>query len=71
MCKQASIGRPGLVLIHIMYVVMSMQIFFAKVPPTALASEVENLFGSFGKLAEVNLFRAWAGARHSKVKHRM
>lgn len=54
-----------------MYVVMSMQIFFAKVPPTALASEVENLFGSFGKLAEVNLFRAWAGARHSKVKHRM
>lgn len=44
-----------------------MQIFFAKVPPTALASEVELLFGSFGKLAEVNLFRAWAGAKHSKV----
>lgn len=44
-----------------------MQLFFAKVPPTALASEVESLFGSFGKLAEVNLFRAWAGAKHSKV----
>jgi hypothetical protein len=43
------------------------QLFFAKVPPTALASEVELLFGSFGKLAEVNLFRAWAGAKHSKV----
>jgi hypothetical protein len=43
------------------------QLFFAKVPPTALASEVESLFGSFGKLAEVNLFRAWAGAKHSKV----
>ncbi|KAF6258452.1 hypothetical protein COO60DRAFT_1701321 [Scenedesmus sp. NREL 46B-D3] len=41
-------------------------LFFAKVPPTALASEVELLFGSFGKLAEVNLFRAWAGAKHSK-----
>lgn len=47
------------------------QVFFAKVPPTALANEVESLFGSFGKLAEVNLFRAWAGAKHSKVgKHR-
>eukprot|EP00879_Flechtneria_rotunda_P020981 GHRR01022094.1.p1 GENE.GHRR01022094.1~~GHRR01022094.1.p1 ORF type:complete len:243 (+),score=74.88 GHRR01022094.1:328-1056(+) len=41
-------------------------VFFAKVPPTALASEVEMLFGSFGRLAEVNLFRAWAGAKHSK-----
>lgn len=43
------------------------KVFFAKVPPTALANEVESLFGSFGKLAEVNLFRAWAGAKHSKV----
>lgn len=43
------------------------QLFFAKVPPTAPGSEVEALFGSFGKLAEVNLFRAWAGAKHSKV----
>jgi hypothetical protein len=43
------------------------QLFFAKVPPTTLASDVELLFGSFGKLAEVNLFRAWAGAKHSKV----
>lgn len=41
-------------------------LFFAKVSPTALASEIELLFGSFGKLAEVNLFRAWAGAKHSK-----
>jgi hypothetical protein len=49
---------------------LHLQVFFAKVPPTALASEVELLFGSFGKLAEVNLFRAWAGAKHSKVgKH--
>lgn len=43
-------------------------VFFAKVPPSALASEVELLFGSFGKLQEVNLFRAWAGAKHSKVR---
>lgn len=35
--------------------------------PTALASEIELLFSSFGALAEVNLFRAWAGAKHSKV----
>jgi hypothetical protein len=47
------------------------QVFFAKVPPTALANEVESLFGSFGKLAEVNLFRAWAGAKHSKVGTRL
>eukprot|EP00878_Enallax_costatus_P000544 GHUV01000639.1.p1 GENE.GHUV01000639.1~~GHUV01000639.1.p1 ORF type:complete len:701 (+),score=275.00 GHUV01000639.1:70-2172(+) len=41
-------------------------LFFAKVSPTALASEIEVLFSSFGKLVEVNLFRAWAGAKHSK-----
>jgi hypothetical protein len=43
-------------------------VFFAKVPPNALGSDVEGLFGSFGKLSEVNLFRAWAGAKHSKVR---
>lgn len=47
--------------------VLCHQVFFAKVPPTALANDVEALFGRFGKLAEVNLFRAWAGAKHSKV----
>jgi len=42
-------------------------VFFAKVPPSTLSSEVEQLFSMFGKLSEVNLFRAWAGAKHSKV----
>eukprot|EP00775_Hariotina_reticulata_P011976 gene11976-12119_t len=41
-------------------------VFFAKVPPSAVSSEVEQLFAAFGKLSEVNLFRAWAGAKHSK-----
>ncbi|WIA19848.1 hypothetical protein OEZ85_005751 [Tetradesmus obliquus] len=45
---------------------LSLQLFFAKVPPAALASELELLFGCFGELAEVNLFRGWPGAKEHK-----
>lgn len=48
--------------------VVSMQLFFAKVPPSASTAEVRQVFERFGQVQEVNLFRAWAGAKSSKVK---
>jgi hypothetical protein len=44
-----------------------LQLFFAKIPPSVSSGEVESLFKAFGEVVEVNLFKAWAGAKSSKV----
>jgi len=41
-------------------------LFFAKIPPNVSTTEIENLFKAFGDVNEVNLFKAWAGAKSSK-----
>jgi hypothetical protein len=46
------------------------QLFFAKVPRTIGEEEVVELFGRFGTIAAVNLFRAFLGAPTTKVRKR-
>jgi len=46
--------------------VASRQLFFAKVAPSAAAEEVRRIFEPFGRVDDINLFRAWATARSSK-----
>jgi len=45
----------------------AMQLFFAKVPSAATVEEVTELFSKYGAVSDLNLFRAWAGAKNSKV----
>lgn len=44
-----------------------LQLFFAKVPSAATVEEVTELFSKYGAVSDLNLFRAWAGAKNSKV----
>jgi hypothetical protein len=48
--------------------VLCLQLFFAKVPSAATGEEVTQLFRKYGDVADLNLFRAWAGAKNSKVR---
>ena len=45
----------------------ALQLFFAKVLRTAGEEEVRSLFSQFGKVFDVNLFRAFQGAPTTKV----
>lgn len=47
-----------------------LQIFFAKVLRSATEDEVRALFSGFGKVYDVNLFRAFQGAPTTKVRAR-
>lgn len=42
-------------------------VFFARAPPTASQEELEALFGAYGRLLEVQLFRAFAKCKVSRV----
>jgi hypothetical protein len=46
----------------------SPQLFFAKVPRTAAEEDIIALFGQYGDVCNVNLFRAFLGAPTSKVR---
>jgi hypothetical protein len=45
----------------------TLQLFFAKVLRSATEEEVKTLFSRFGKVYDVNLFRAFQGAPTTKV----
>jgi hypothetical protein len=46
---------------------LSRSVFFARAPPTATQEELEVLFGAYGRLAELQLFRAFAKCKVSRV----
>lgn len=46
---------------------LCLQLFFAKVLRSATEEEVKGLFNKFGKVYDVNLFRAFQGAPTTKV----
>jgi hypothetical protein len=43
-------------------------VYFARVPPCVPVEELEELFGSCGKVVNVNLFKPWATSKTSKVR---
>jgi hypothetical protein len=43
-------------------------VYFARVPPCVPVEELEQLFGSCGKIINVNLFKPWATSKTSKVR---
>lgn len=49
------------------YLLPALQLFFAKVLRSATEDEVQALFSRFGKVYDVNLFRAFQGAPTTKV----
>lgn len=50
-------------------IVLGNSLFFARVPPTVTYESILELFAQFGKVQTLNLFRPWASAKTSKVRH--